>query len=185
MGAISAVLYVVFNYLSHGQVISDSVTSCGVFIALYYGVTGFTCAWWYRKTMFNNVRDLFMQGIVPVLGGIILFVVGGWSMYLDWLSPYAKNYNSAEASFTGWNMTFFPHWQIGGVALLVIGAALVGLIFMVTYNIARPAFFRGEVLNKNTPTLVPESTGVPAGFPPQIGRDDVPPDAPLVPPGLN
>jgi hypothetical protein len=182
MGLISAVLYVVMNYLSHGQVISDSVTACGVFIALYYGITGFACAWWYRKTLTSNVRDLFMQGIIPVTGGVILFVVMGWSMYLDWLSPYAKNYNSAEASFTGWQMTFPPHWAIGGVAILVVSAAVVGLIAMVAYNVARPAFFRGEVLNRNTPTLVPEDTGVPAGFPPQIGRDDVPADAPLVSP---
>ena len=75
MGLVSAVLYVVFNYLSGGQVISDSVTACGVFIALYYGITGFTCAWWYRKTLTNNTRDLFMQGIIPVTGGIILFII--------------------------------------------------------------------------------------------------------------
>jgi amino acid transporter len=185
MGLISAVLYVVFNYLSGGQVISDSVTACGVFIALYYGTTGFTCAWWYRKTLTKNTRDLFMQGIIPVTGAVILFVVLGWSLYLDWLSPYAKNYNPTEASFTGWQMTFPPHWAIGGAGVLVIGAAIVGLVAMVVYSIARPAFFRGEVLNKNTPTLVPEVTGVPAGFPPQVGRDDVPPDAPLVPPELD
>ena len=185
MGLISAVLYVVFNYLSGGQVISDSVTACGVFIALYYGTTGFTCAWWYRKTLTKNTRDFFMQGVIPVTGGLILFVVLGWSLYLDWLNPYAKNYNPAEASFTGWQMTFPPHWAIGGVAVLVVGAAIVGVIAMVSYNIARPAFFRGEVLNKNTPTLVPEVTGVPAGFPPQIGRDDVPPNMPLVPPELD
>jgi amino acid transporter len=185
MGAISAVLYVVMNYLSGGQVISDSVTSCGVFIALYYGTTGFACAWWYRKTLTKNARDFFMQGVIPVTGGLILFVVLGWSFYLDWLNPYAtKHYNPAEASFTGWQMTFSPHWAIGGVAILVVLAAVVGIIVMVAYNIARPAFFRGEVLNKNTPTLVPETTGVPAGFPPQVGRDDVPPDAPLVPPDL-
>jgi amino acid transporter len=182
MGLISAVLYVIMNYLSHGQVISDSVTACGVFIALYYGTTGFACAWWYRKTLTKNTRDLFMQGIIPVTGGVILFVVLGWSMYLDWLNPYAKNYNPAEASFTGWQMTFPPHWAVGGVGILVVSAAVVGLIAMVSYSIVRPAFFRGEVLNKNTPTLVPEATGVPAGFPPQIGRDDVPPNKPLVPP---
>jgi amino acid transporter len=182
MGGISAVLYVVFNYLSGGQVISDSVTACGVFIALYYGTTGFTCAWWYRKTLTKNTRDFFMQGVIPVTGGVILFVVLGWSAYLDWLSPYATNLNPAEASFTGWKMGFPPHWEIGGVGVLVVGAAIVGLVLMVGYNIARPAFFRGEVLNKNTPTLVPEATGVPAGFPPNIGRGDVPADAPLVPP---
>jgi amino acid transporter len=184
MGMVSAVLYVIMNYLSKGQVISDSVTACGVFIALYYGTTGFACAWWYRKTLTKNTRDLFMQGIIPVTGGLILFVAMGWSAYLDWLSPYAKNYNPAEASFTGWQMTFPPHWDIGGVGILVIGAAIIGVIAMVSYSIARPAFFRGEVLNKNTPTLVPEATGVPAGFPPNIGRDDVPPDAPLVPPNF-
>jgi amino acid transporter len=185
MGMISAVLYVVMNYLSGGNVISDSVTACGVFIALYYGTTGFACAWWYRKTLTKNTRDLFMQGIIPVTGGVILFVVMGWSAYLDWLNPYAKNYNPAEASFTGWQMTFPPHWAVGGVAILVVLAAVVGVIVMASYNIARPAFFRGEVLNKNTPTLVPEVTGVPAGFPPQIGRGDVPPNAPLVPPELD
>ena len=90
MGLISAVLYVVFNYVSGGEVISDSVTACGVFIALYYGTTGFACAWWYRKTLTKNTRDLFMQGIIPVTGGVILFVVLGWSLYLDWLNPYAE-----------------------------------------------------------------------------------------------
>ena len=44
MGGISIVLYAIFNYASKGQVISDAVTSCGVFIATYYGLTGFTCA---------------------------------------------------------------------------------------------------------------------------------------------
>ncbi len=80
MGLISAVLYVIFNYVSGGQVISDSVTACGVFIALYYGMTGFTCAWWYRKTLTKNTRDLFMQGIIPVTGGLILFIILGWSL---------------------------------------------------------------------------------------------------------
>ncbi|HEX3906606.1 MAG TPA: APC family permease [Mycobacteriales bacterium] len=185
MGLISAVLYVVFNYVSGGQVISDSVTACGVFIALYYGTTGFTCAWWYRKTLTKNTRDLFMQGIIPVAGGLILFIILGWSAYLDWLSPYVSNPNPAEASYTGWHLPFPPHWQVGGTGVLVIGAAIVGLVAMVAYNIVRPAFFRGEVLNKNTPTLVPETTGVPAGYPPQIGRGDVPPNAPLVPPELD
>jgi amino acid transporter len=183
MGVVSAVLYVVFNYVSGGQVISDSVTACGVFIALYYGTTGFVCAWWYRKTLTKNTRDLFMQGIIPVIGGVILFVLLGWSFYLDWLDPNGGN--PAEASYTSWHLTFAPHWTLGGVSVLVVFAAVVGLVLMVAYNIARPAFFRGEVLNKDTPTLVPELTGVPVGFPPQIGRDDVPPNAPLVPPDLD
>src|SRR6516165_1514119 len=41
MGGISALLYVGFNYLSHGFVISDAVTAIGLYIAFYYGLTGF------------------------------------------------------------------------------------------------------------------------------------------------
>ena len=186
MGAVSGVLYVVFNYLSHGNVIADSVTSCGVFIALYYGTTGVACTWYYRKTLTKNARDFFMQGVIPSLGAAILFFVGGWSMYLNWLSPMSSNDHilSIESSYTSWQMPFPPHWDIGGVALLVIFAAVVGLIAMVAYRIARPAFFRGEVLNSATPTLVPESTGLAVGTPPSLGSDDVPPNAPLVPPDV-
>ena len=38
------------NYISGGNVIADAVTSCGIFIATYYGLTGFACAWYYRGT---------------------------------------------------------------------------------------------------------------------------------------
>ena len=68
MGGISIVLYAVMNYMSHGNVISDAVTSCGIFIATYYGLTGFTCAWYYRKNLRSSARNLWMQGILPAAG---------------------------------------------------------------------------------------------------------------------
>ena len=48
MGGISIVLYAVMNYLSAGTVIADAVTGVGLWIAFYYGLTGFACAWYYR-----------------------------------------------------------------------------------------------------------------------------------------
>ncbi|HEY2238100.1 MAG TPA: APC family permease, partial [Streptosporangiaceae bacterium] len=39
MGGVSIVLYVLMNYLSGGNVIADAVTSIGLYIALYYGLT--------------------------------------------------------------------------------------------------------------------------------------------------
>ncbi|HWC34748.1 MAG TPA: APC family permease [Mycobacteriales bacterium] len=179
MGAVSAVLYVIMNQLSAGNVISDSVTACGIFIALYYGTTGFACAWYYRKTLTKTTRDLFMQGIIPVLGGLILFFALGWSFYLDWETTTAQ-----EASYTSWLFQFPPHWRVGGVSVIVVSAALIGLISMIAYNVARPAFFRGEVLTRSTPVLVPEQTGLAVGTPPSLGSKDVPEDAPLVPPEL-
>src|SRR5580698_3078371 len=83
MGGISIVLYAAFNYISGGNVISDAVTSCGVFIATYYGLTGFTCAWYYRATLFTSARHLWVRGIIPLLGGLILWVLGGFSLWQD------------------------------------------------------------------------------------------------------
>jgi amino acid transporter len=153
MGSASAVIYVALNYVSAGSVISDSVTACGIFIALYYGITGFACAWTYRKTLTRNARDLWMQGILPVLGGAILFFVGAWSFYLD-----LKTTGDDEASYT------FPHipgiGNVGGVSVIVVVSAVLGLAVMVAYAVARPAFFRGETLNEATSTLSAEDVGL-------------------------
>jgi amino acid transporter len=153
MGVMSAVIYVSLNYLSNGNVISDSVTACGIFIAMYYGITGFACAWYYRKTLTKNMRDLWLQGILPVVGGAFLFFVGGWSFYLD-----AKTTGDDYASYT------LPHvpgiGQVGGVSVIVVVAAVLGLLVMVAYWAARPAFFRGEVLTRNSATIKVEDLGI-------------------------
>lgn|GEM_PF-6530606 len=57
-----------------------------VLIAFYYGVTGVTCAWAYRKVAFQRVGFFFTGVLFPLLGGIGLLLVGakviqvaGWS----------------------------------------------------------------------------------------------------------
>jgi amino acid transporter len=150
MGGVSIVLYALFNCASKGQVISDAVTSCGVFIATYYGLTGFTCAWYYRRNLTSSARNLWMQGILPVLGGLILWFLGGWSLWLDW------DMNSAnEASYTSWTVPGI-HWNIGGVFVIVFFSWLAGLLVFIYLRIKQPPFFKGETLTRATPTLVPD-----------------------------
>ena len=84
MGVVSAVLYLAFNFISQGFVIADAVTAIGLYIAFYYGLTGFACAWYYRKTLRNSARDLWMQGILPVLGGLMMYAAGAWAIWADW-----------------------------------------------------------------------------------------------------
>ena len=48
--------------------------------------------------------------------------------------------------------------------ILDIGAIVLGIVLMFIYRAVRPAFFRGEVLNRDTPTRVPEDLGVPVGL---------------------
>ena len=53
-------------------------------------------------------------------------------------------------------MPFAPHWHIGGTFLLGVGAFVVGIILMIIWRVVAPPFFRGETLNRDTPTLVPD-----------------------------
>ncbi|HEY2175473.1 MAG TPA: APC family permease [Mycobacteriales bacterium] len=159
MGVASIIVYAAMNYQSGGTIIADSVTAIGLFIAFYYGLTGFACAWYYRKTLTHSARDLWMQGILPTLGGLILFFAMGWSIWLDWITTDTSN------SYTTWLIPFSPHWRIGGVFLIAFVSAVIGVVLMIVYMIARPPFFKGEVLTRSTPTLVPDEDALSSEVP--------------------
>jgi amino acid transporter len=149
MGAISALLYLAFNYVSSGFIIADAVTAIGLYIAFYYGLTGFACTWYYRKTLRQSQRNLWMRGILPSLGGLIMYAAGGWSIWADWDV-------ASENSYTSWLMPFWPHWYIGGAFVIAFLSALVGLIAGIWVRFAMPAYFRKQTLTRTTPTLAPE-----------------------------
>ncbi|MGA2824575.1 MAG: APC family permease [Streptosporangiaceae bacterium] len=155
MGAVSIVLYIPLNFMSGGNVIADAVTAIGLYIAFYYGLTGFTCAWYYRKTLTHSMRDLWMQGILPVLGGLIMYFAGGWSLWADWDVASGN-------SFTSWKMPFYPDWRIGGTFVIAFLSALAGVIAFIYCRTTAPAFFKRQTLTRATPTLVPET---PEGYP--------------------
>ena len=79
-------IVMVSNVSSISNVFANLITDIGVLIAFYYGVTGITCAWAYRRVAFKDFR-FFLTGILfPLLGGIVLLFVGyqviktsGWS----------------------------------------------------------------------------------------------------------
>ncbi len=148
MGGISIVLYAVMNYLSRGNVIYDAVTACGVYIAFYYGLTALACVWYYRATLRSSARHLWVRGIIPLAGGLILWTLGGFSLWQD--------YDVAtENSYTMFTVPGL-HWQIGGVFVIAFISALLGLIIFIVLRITQPPFFKGQTLTRATPTLVPD-----------------------------
>jgi amino acid transporter len=159
MGAVSIALYVLFNFLAAGNIIPDAVTAIGIYIAFYYGMTGWSCVWYYRSVLTRSTRDLFMKGILPGAGAAILYFAGIWSVKNDVL--YSDN-----QSYTSWTLPFPPHTQLGGVFLIALISALVGVVLLIIWRIKAPPFFRGETLSRSTPTLVPE------GFEEDIGSSD-------------
>ncbi|MGN6609198.1 MAG: APC family permease [Jatrophihabitans sp.] len=151
-GGISILIYAVLNYTSNAQsVIADCVTALGMMIAFYYGLTAFACAWYYRRDA-RTPGDLMLKIVLPTLGGVIMFGALGWSLRDAWLAP-----SDVSASYTGWHLPFSPHWTIGGVFLIGVGTFVIGVVLMfVARATSARAYFRGETLNRDTATLVPD-----------------------------
>jgi amino acid transporter len=150
MGLISIAIYVPMNYLGHGNyVILDAVTGLGIFIAFYYGLSALSCVWYYRRTLTSSMRNLWMRGIIPGLGWLIMWGAGGYALWEDWDVGTANSY-------TSYKMTFFPYWHIGGAFLIVFCSALAGLLVAIYMRVREPAFFKKQTLTRSTPTLVPD-----------------------------
>jgi amino acid transporter len=146
MGLISIALYIPLNYISQGNPIADAVTAIGLYIAFYYGLTAFSCVWYYRKTLTSSVRNLFMQGILPFLGGAIMYTAGIISLQSDWVW---------STGYTYWTVPGL-HWKVGGIFIIAFFSALAGVIGFIYMRTTAPAFFRKETLTRSTPTLAPD-----------------------------
>ena len=51
---------------------SWSVDGVGLMIAYYYGQTGFACVIYYRRYIFTSVKNFFLVGLLPLIGGLTL-----------------------------------------------------------------------------------------------------------------
>src|SRR4051812_10492765 len=165
MGIASIVFYVALTAISE-NVLADSIAAVGLMIAFYYGLTGFACVWYFRRQLHG--RDLWVKGVLPGLGGIMLLAAFVLSA-IGYADP-----DGGETVMFG----------IGGVFVVGIGSLLLGAILMVIYSRIAPAFFRGETLVPGTHDMVLE-----AGVRPHVGLPDseqhtvIAPDLSNLPPG--
>jgi amino acid transporter len=143
MGAMSIALYIPLNYISGGNPIADAVAAIGLYIAFYYGLTAFSCVWFYRHTLTSSAWNLWMRGILPGLGGLIMYAAGFYSLQSDWV---------ASNSYTTWTVPGL-HWKVGGIFIIAALAALAGVIGFVFMRVTGPAFFRKETLTRTNPLL--------------------------------
>jgi amino acid transporter len=74
MGGLSIIWYVGLTVVSQNMLF-DSIAALGLMIAFYYGLTGFACAWYYRRTLFSSVRRFLLVGLAPFTGGAVLLFV--------------------------------------------------------------------------------------------------------------
>jgi amino acid transporter len=161
MGIVSAAFYLIFTLISP-TLLGALIGSIGLMIAFYYGLTGFACVWFYRKTLTTSLRNFVMRGLFPFLGGVMLAAVFGYGLVQfaapDWL-----------VDDNGDNVTIFG---IGATAVVGIAALVLGAILMGIWALRQPDFFRGKTLPRRSDDLVlaPGDGRIPTFGLPDSGR---------------
>ncbi|MGL1475092.1 hypothetical protein ACSTJF_00280, partial [Vibrio parahaemolyticus] len=67
MGIVASLYYIGMTLISD-NILQDSISSLGLAIAFYYGLTGYACVWYFRRDLFTSARNLIYRGILPLLG---------------------------------------------------------------------------------------------------------------------
>jgi amino acid transporter len=129
MGIASIVFYAGLTWLSPDS-LTDLIAAIGLLIAFYYGFTGLASAWVFRHRVRGNVKDQWLKVILPLLGAVILFA----AFIQTAVDSYTKDFGQTAP------------FGIGGVFLLGIGSILVGVLLMIAWEIAAPAYFRGRTM---------------------------------------
>ena len=121
-------LLVVVSHVSGGDVLTWSVDGVGLMIAYYYGQTGIACVIYFRRYIFKSVKNFFLVGLLPLIGGLSLAFIFVWSIK-DMTDP------AFEDPPTSW-------LGVSPVLFLGLGTLLAGIPLMFWWNRYDHAFFR-------------------------------------------
>src|SRR5579862_8453882 len=73
MGGLSIVWTVCLLAFNPNQdVLGDTISALGFSVCFYYGFTGLACALYFRHDLFKSVRNFFLAGLIPLVGGVMM-----------------------------------------------------------------------------------------------------------------
>ncbi len=127
---LSIVFYVGVNFLSHGNVISDSITAATFFVAVYLGISAAACAWHFRSSLTAGWRPAVSRVIVPGLAA---------AMFYGLLIYNVIYYGHADNSYVTVNLPVLGN--VGGTELIGVVTGLLGLAAMIYCRVKLPDFF--------------------------------------------
>lgn len=123
------------------SVLVDTIFALGMMICFYYGLTSYACVWYFRRELTHSVRDFLFKGVFPLTGAVLLTLVFAKTAVDTW----DPDYGSGTSLF-----------GIGTVFLIGFGLLLLGVVLMFVWQYRAPAYFRGQTLRHDTPSLVVE-----------------------------
>lgn len=112
MGLVAIAYYLLMSLFSQ-NLLSDSISAISLFIAFYYALTGYACVWFFRGSLRESSRNLWLRGVFPLLGALVLsaaFVISAVQM---WQPSYGNT------QIFGIGGAF-----VAGILLLLLGVAL-------------------------------------------------------------
>jgi amino acid transporter len=175
MGVVSIAFYAIVSFISQ-DLLTPLVDSIGLMIAFYYGLTGFACVWFFRRSLLRSLSNFVLRGLFPLAGGIMLALAFGYGLVTyaaaDWETD-SKGHDLA--------VNFFG-WVVGADAVIGVGGILVGLVLMFIWRAIKPDFFQGKTLEKRQWDLVMDEQGARV---PSFGLPDSGVQAQLVAPDLS
>jgi amino acid transporter len=138
---VASAFYALMRFISE-DVLWDTITSLGIMVCFYYGLTALSSAWYFRTTAFRKGGGVITRVVLPGIGGVMLLVVFVQTM-VDSISPQ-----------------FGSGSNIGGIGLVfILGIAVmvIGLVLMFLQSRAHPDFFRGRTLQQGDDTQTIEA----------------------------
>lgn len=126
VAAIAAVWYVVVYNISENAAF-DTLSALSLLIAFYYSLTGIACAVYYRRHLTESAKNLFLIGIGPVVGSLLLI----WLLVKSFI-----DLSDPENSYSG------VSWLGVGPPLVIgVGVFLVGVVVMIWWRVVSPRFW--------------------------------------------
>ena len=144
MGSVSMIVYIFLSVTSHDNLIADAFTSLSLTIAFYYGITGFACVVFYRKHLFDSVKNFVMIGVLPFVGGLILT----WVL-IKAVIDYSKPHSGYAKPFLG----------IGSPIAIALLTIILGVAAMIYMRIKSPEFFKRKPQTVDPATFAASPAG--------------------------
>ena len=140
MGGLSILWTVALLAFNPNQdVLGDTISALGFAVCFYYGFTGLACAVYFRRDLFKSVRNFFLAGLIPVVGGLMMAYVA--------IKAYGY-YNTAGNNYSK------PVLGIQTPIFVGIGGLILGVVLMFASWPFFPQFFRRRWLHASDPKVL-------------------------------
>ncbi len=141
-GIISVIWFVTIDILSPNNVLGDSVDAIGFMVCFYYGLTGFACAWYYRRQLLKSAKNFFYVGLGPLLGGLLLLGV-----FIKAFIYYGHQANNYSKDILG----------LGLPDVIAIAFAIIGVVLGIVFRFTLPGFYQGRKTEVADPSVLADN----------------------------